>query len=121
VASTVQMPLATAVNATNQARFFLSKGRADVSLEWLMSATKSTGLVLGIIGAANSDELTAETHRTVRRDAAILGHAKNHEAKAQAIELYRNGNWPSKDKAAEEIAKTVNRAFRTVRSWLGGV
>lgn len=121
VAATIQIPLATAVNSTYQARFFLREGQPDVSLEWLLSAAKSTGLVLGIIGAANSDELSAETHRAVRRDAAILGHAKNHETKAQAIELYLNGNWPSKDKAAEEIAEQVNRAFRTVRSWLNGV
>ncbi|MGQ4661368.1 hypothetical protein [Lysobacter sp. F6437] len=121
LASTIQMPLATAINAADQARFFLNKGRTDVALEWLISATKAGGLVMGIVGAGNSDELSAETQRSIRRDAAILGHAKNHEAKAQAIELYRNGSWPSKDQAAGEIAKRVNKAFRTVRGWLNGV
>lgn len=121
VVCSIQVPLAAGANATKQARFFLAERRLDIALEWMLSAAQSTSFVLGVIAAANSRELTKEVHRAVRRDASILGHASNRAAKARAIELYREGAWPSKDKAAEDIAKKVSKATRTVRGWLTGL
>ncbi|MFZ4539634.1 hypothetical protein [Propionivibrio sp.] len=48
--------------------------------------------------------------------------AKPHrEIKEKALELYRNGNFKSKNQAAEKIANQVHRSVAVVRGWLQGI
>ena len=48
--------------------------------------------------------------------------AKGHRLiKAKAIEMYRSGNFKSKNQASEKIAEKVNRSVAVVRAWLKGI
>lgn len=48
--------------------------------------------------------------------------AKTHrEIKNKALEMYRSGNFQSKNQAAEKIAPQIGRTSQTVRGWLQGV
>lgn len=48
--------------------------------------------------------------------------AKGHrEIKAKALEMYRSGNYKSKNQAAEKIAGEVGRSVAVVRGWLKGM
>lgn len=58
----------------------------------------------------------------IGKRAAAVRHAENRALKQQAIETYLDGDFTSKDAAAEYIAgKVVPVKFRTVREWLKGV
>jgi hypothetical protein len=55
------------------------------------------------------------------RIGANARHAPLHELRRRAAEMYRGGNFKSKDNAAESIAPELGVAFRTARDWLKGV
>jgi hypothetical protein len=76
---------------------------------------------ISINGAVNNYDLT-NARQELARHAADARHAPNREKKAHGIAMYRNGNFSSKDKAAEVIANKLGVAFSTVRKkWLQGL
>ncbi len=56
-------------------------------------------------------------HRLARKG-ADKAHVDNRRLKAEAIELYEAGTWPSKMQAARVISKQVNRTEMVVLRWI---
>jgi len=60
----------------------------------------------------------AKTKSDHGRKMADASHMANRAKRDKAIEIYKSGNFPSKNRAAELIAPQVGAAVRTVRDWL---
>ena len=82
---------------------------------------------LGFLSATAEDQgssLDSLMHEAVTANCAKASQeaAKRHrEIKAKAIEMYRSGNYKSKNQAAEKIAALVGRTVAVVRGWLQGI
>ena len=73
-----------------------------------------------------NDGISAANEIMARREFARRGldarHAPGRMKKERGIEMYRTGNFSSKDKAAEVISKELKVAYSTVRKkWLQGL
>lgn len=100
---------------------FVSKHAASVRLfsEFnvflnMLEATGEEGP--GVLSALQKKALQEHLNK------ASQAAAKPHRAiKNQALEIYRSGNFQSKNQAAEKIAPRIGRTSQTVRGWLRGV
>ncbi|WP_313250176.1 hypothetical protein [Stenotrophomonas indicatrix] len=86
-------------------------------------ALHDAGLQAGFIGHKEMLETEGQPidarNREFARKGSDAAHRRSREAKGLVLATYRSGTYPSKDKAAEEMAgKLVHYAFRTVRDWL---
>jgi len=120
-------------------RVFASELGAGIALTWIDEALASPARALALLSESaqalhdagleagfrghqemieDGQPVDARTREFARKGADAV-HRKSREAKGLVLATFRAGNYPSKDKAAEEMAgKLVHYAFRTVRDWL---
>ena len=105
----------------NQLSDFISRHTLSVSIYSTFTANQS------FLSASAED--TGNEYEVLMRAAVAANCTKaSHKAvefsrkmKAKALDLYRNGNFKSKNQAAEKIAPAVNRTVAVVRGWLQGI
>jgi len=101
----------------------IDKSHSAAALAIILTCTVVTmaaEYALGIL--PESPEVLRKARSMLGQIAGDASHADDRRYKAQAIAAYKSGHYPSKDRAAEVIARdVVHRSFRTVRRWLVGV
>lgn len=76
----------------------------------------------GMIEGRRTSIITEESKKSYSgKIAAQARHKTNNDCKELALQIYKEGVFKSKNKAAQEIAKKVNRESTTVRKWLTGI
>lgn len=105
-----------------------------IALVWLDEALQSPDKTLRLLplvaecsdnASSNSAWLWLEKYskkgaRSFAQAGARARHAKNRAKREEVLRQYREGNWRSKDSAAELLAQRHGVAFRTAREWLKG-
>lgn len=97
-------------------QFIKNFSEAKITLHEIRNVESERQLVLLISTRSRKTALVANAKK-----ASEAAAEPNRAIKAKAVGLYKSGNFPSKNKAAEVIAPQIGRSVQVVRGWLKGI
>ena len=114
---------------------YMSEMLCGIALTWIDEAISNPHQCLALMaevadamrtadfygGWSGHESVHAEEKSSRGKKMANVRHKTNRDNRTKAINMYKTGNYSSKDTAAGEIAPKLGVAYRTARDWLKGL